>query len=102
MQWSAELNFTLDIDDFAAAKAHLGRDAARMAEGEIAETDDREPVDLADPFAGCFDADRFAADLLLHALVDAIATPDLGIDRGLDFHFADQIPAGIGGELICL
>jgi hypothetical protein len=65
MQWSTELDLALDIDDFTAAETHLGGNAARSAEGEISEADDRETVYLADLFARSLDAHRLAADLLL-------------------------------------
>ena len=65
MQRSTELDFALDIDDFTAAETHLGGNAARSAEGEISEADDRETVYLADLFARSLDAYGLAADLLL-------------------------------------
>src|SRR5260370_23094599 len=100
MQWPAQLDLALDIDDLAATETDPGGDAARIAEGESAEADDREPVDLADLLAFGLDADRPAADLLLQAPVDAIAAADLRIDRRLYLRFADDVPAGVGGELV--
>ena len=63
MQRAAKLDLALDIDDLAAAKPHLGGDAARRAERKVAERDDREAIDLTDRLAIGLDADRPAADL---------------------------------------
>src|SRR5579862_7395054 len=102
MQWSAKLDLALDIDDLAAAHPHLRGDAGRVAKGERAEADHRQPVDLAHRRAAGLDADRPARDLILHASVDAVAAADLRVERTLDFRGADYLLAGIGGELIGL
>src|SRR5271170_7184385 len=100
MQRTAKLHFALDINDLAAAHAHLRGDPRRIAEGKRAEADYRKPIDLADHLAVGFDADRLAADLFLHAAVDAITAADLRVDRGLHLNRAGYLLATIGGELI--
>src|SRR5579863_452136 len=102
MQRSAELDLALDIDDLAAAHPHLRGDSGRVAEGERAEADHGEPVDLTDYLARIFYADRAARDLLLHAPVDTVAAANLRIERALNLGGADHLLAGVGGELIGL
>src|SRR5437879_2415107 len=100
MQRPAELDLALDVDDLAAAEPDLRGDAARLAKGEPAKADHRQPVDLADLLAVGLDADRLAADLLLEAPVDAVAAAELRVDRRLHLKFANDRLAGIAGELV--
>ena len=41
-------------------------------------------------------------DLFLQPAVDAVAAAELGVDRGLHLGGADDVLAGIGGELVGL
>src|SRR5947207_8656474 len=100
MERPAELDLAFDIDNLAAAEPNLRGDAAGLAEGEGAQADHRQPVDLAHFLAVGFDADRLAADLFLEAPVDAVATAELRIDRRLNLGFADGPLAGVPGQLV--
>jgi hypothetical protein len=88
--------------NLAAAKSDPGGNTAGIAESQIAERDDRKPVDLANLFAIGLDTDRLAADLLLQTSVDPVTAAELDIDRQLHFGRGDDLPASAGGDLVGL
>src|SRR5438552_16914537 len=100
MQRPAQGDLALDVDHLAAPQPDLRGDAARLTEGEPAEADDRQPVELADLLTVGLNTDRAAADLLLQTAIDAVAAADLRIDRRLDLDEADDILAGVARELV--
>src|SRR6266851_1513050 len=102
MERTAEGNLALDIDHLAATQPDLGGDPGGIAKRESAETDHRQAIDLPNPFTPGFEADRLAADLLLHAPVQTVAAVKLRVDRGVDLGGADLLLAGIGRELVGL
>ena len=80
VQRAAELGLALDVGDAARAQAHARRDAARPAEGEGAELDHGEAVDLPDPAALGIDQHDVAADGLLGAVAQPVGALDLLLD----------------------
>ena len=79
MEWigAAQLDLALDVDDLAVAQARGGGDARRLAEGEVAELEHRQAVDLADPLAVGVDQQVSAQDRLVHPLAQAVGAVDL-------------------------
>src|SRR5215470_10538320 len=100
MQGSAERDFALDVDNLAAAEAHPRGDAARDTKGGPPESSDKKPVDLADRSAFGLDAGRFFCNLVEEAPIDAVAAAEFSGDRRLDLGCADDLPLGVGGELV--
>src|SRR6516165_10487170 len=102
MQWAAELDFALDIDDLAASQSNAGGNTARVAKRETAEGHHRETIDLADLFAIGLDSDGLAADLFLQAAIDPIAAAELRINSVLHLCCRDGGLAAAGCQLIGL
>jgi hypothetical protein len=100
MRGSAERDFALDVDDFAAAQAHPRSDAARDAKGGAPESRDKEPVNLADRSAFGLDAGRSFRNLVEEAPIDAVAAAEFSGDSRLDLGRADDLPFGVGRELV--
>ena len=102
VQRAAERHLALDIDDLALADADPRGDPARLAEGEAADLEHGEPVDLADHRAAGVDRDGAAADLLLGALAHPVQAPDLGVHGVLHLGGADRRAARLPGPVIGL
>ena len=83
MYGPAELDFTLDIDHLAAARAHLAGDAGRPPKGEAAELGDTEAIDLADLRASRVDQRHFFEDGFLRAIAQPRRTPNARRQRAV-------------------
>ena len=79
-----QLDLALDVDHLALAQAHAGGDAAGPAEGEVAELQHRQAVDLADGAAGGVDQHGLAQHRFLDALARPVGAEDAGVDGALD------------------
>lgn len=66
LEWNrpAELDFALDVDDFAIADPGGGGDAHRVGEAAVAELHDGQPIDLTDVAAGGVRQQGAAQDLV--------------------------------------
>src|SRR5690606_25754813 len=84
MDWLAQADFALDVDDAAAARIDGGGNARWYAEGRIADFQHGQPVAFADRVAGGIDEN----DACQHVVDDARRHPSgtirLGPERALD------------------
>src|SRR5258705_2599694 len=76
VQWAAELDLALDVGDAALPHPYPRRDAARPAEGERAELQHGQRIDLADSGAGRIDHDDVSVDDLLRPVPHAVRALD--------------------------
>ena len=81
MQRTAEIDPAFDIDHLALAETDPRRDAAGLAEREIAQLQDRQTVHLPCDGAVCVDQDCIALDLLVGQIPDPVSAENLLIDR---------------------
>ena len=94
------LTSRLDINDITAPHPYRCRNPRRLAEGVIAQLQDRETVNLTHDGSISFQVDRLAQHLLLHQLRHTIETEDLSGNGLLDVFCADHRGPGFSGKLI--
>ena len=82
MDRAAELDFALDVDHLALAQPGGGGDARGLAEGEVAQIDHGQAVDLADLRAGGVDQ-QCRAGLPPALVAQAAGAVALRVDRAL-------------------
>ena len=87
---AAELDLALDIGDATLPEPDAGRDPARPAEGEVADRQHRQAVDLADGRTLGVHQDHAAIDGFLRAVAQAVGALDVLLDG------ADHVLAGRG------
>ena len=98
VEGAGQAGFFLDVDDFAFAEAHGGGDANGVGEAAVAEIDDGQPVDLADPLAAGFDVQVAAQDGFLQLGVEAAGARLARLDGGLDRFDTDAAGASAAGD----
>src|SRR5690606_21119828 len=94
VQRPAELHLALDVDDAALPHSHPGGDAARPAEGERPDLNDRKAVDLANLGTVGVDEDDVALDDLLRPVADSTGALDAFLDGPLDVLAGGHLAGG--------
>jgi hypothetical protein len=80
---ATHLDLALDVYYLAFAEADAGSDAARPPEGEVAQPDHREAVDLPHALSGRVNQNRPPLDSLLHPLPHPVGAVNLRVNRAL-------------------
>ncbi len=90
-----ELHLSLDVHHPALPHAYAGGDPARAPEGECAELEDREPIDLPDLGAFRVDEDNIAVDDLLGPIAQPIGALNAFCYRPFDIFSRGHLTAGL-------
>ena len=81
VQCARELDLALDVEHLAFTQARDGRDAAGLAEGEVAQVQHRQAIDLTLHGPLRVDEDDAAQDGLVQLRAHAVVAADLRIHR---------------------
>jgi hypothetical protein len=81
---AAQLGLALDRDQRAPAGTSAGGDPDGVAEGVVPQLDDRQTVDLTDPFSVEVKQQRALPHHLVEVALDHVRAPQFLLDRALD------------------
>ena len=98
MNWTAELNLPLDVDDLPRARPSPTGDTGRSAECEPPDVDDTEAANLADPRPLGVDQRDALDDRLARSVAQARSAPDASLERTLDVLSANFVAFGCAGD----
>src|SRR5665213_763937 len=94
MQWTAQFDLALDVDDAAGTGPDAAGDARRLAEHIATQSHDAQPIDLAYLSARCIDQRDVSKNHRFPEVANTGSARDLLTDRVLDVFLGRDLATG--------